>query len=261
MSQQRSSAAHETPMDYEFNHLGQPIGPFVREWKTPPYPLHEPMEGRYCRLEPLDPRRHAESLFAANILDVDGRNWTYLPYGPFENVADYRTWIEQSCCGSDPQFYAIIELAKSTAVGIASYLRINPISGSIEVGHINYSPLLQRTPAATEAMYLLMERAFGLGYRRYEWKCDALNAPSRAAAQRLGLSFEGIFRQATIVKGRNRDTAWYAATDYEWSAIKEAFVKWLSPSNFDQRGQQRRRLSALTAPILNQSIVELGSHG
>lgn len=247
-------------MDYELNHLGQPIGPFVREWQTPPYPLHAPMEGRYCRLEPLDPMRHAESLFTANKLDVDGRNWTYLPYGPFESLAGYRTWIEQSCGGSDPQFYAIIDRAKGVAVGVASYLRINPINGSIEVGHINYSPLLQQTPAATEAMYLLMDRAFGLGYRRYEWKCDALNTPSRAAAQRLGLSFEGIFRQAIIVKERNRDTAWYAAADFEWPAIKEAFVKWLNPSNFDKQGEQRKRLSDLTAPILNRRIVDTGSH-
>ena len=171
---------------------------------------------------------------------------------PFESLDSYRTWIEQYCCGNDPLFYAIIDLANGEAVGIASYLRINPGSGSIEVGHINYSLLLARTPAATEAMYLMMAAAFDLGYRRYEWKCDALNAPSRAAAQRLGLSFEGIFRQATIVKGRNRDTAWYSAIDQEWPAIKEAFLEWLSPANFDERGKQRSQLSVLTAPILKQ---------
>ncbi|OFZ66205.1 MAG: GNAT family N-acetyltransferase [Betaproteobacteria bacterium RBG_16_56_24] len=246
-------------MEYELNHLNQPVGPIVRDWKTPPHPMREPMDGRFCRLEPLDPMRHAESLYAANALDVGGKTWTYLPYGPFETLASYRTWIEQYCCGSDPLFYAIVDLAKGAAVGVASYLRINPSSGSIEVGHINYSPLLQRTPAATEAMYLMMARAFGLGYRRYEWKCNALNTPSRAAAQRLGLSFEGIFRQATIIKGRNRDTAWYAVIDCEWPAIKEAFLQWLSPSNFDERGKQRTRLSVLTAPILNQSIVDTGS--
>lgn len=122
----------------------------------------------------------------------------------------------------------------------------------IEVGHINYSPLLQRTPAATEAMYLMMKRAFELGYRRYEWKCDALNAKSRAAAQRLGLSFEGVFRQATVYKGRNRDTAWYAAIDQEWPALKDAFLRWLNPTNFNERGEQRIRLADLTAPILKQ---------
>jgi RimJ/RimL family protein N-acetyltransferase len=136
--------------------------------------------------------------------------------------------------------------------GVASYLRIAPAGGSIEVGHIHYSPRLQRSPAATEAMYLLMERAFELGYRRYEWKCDALNAASRAAAERLGLSFEGIFRQATVYKDRNRDTAWYAAIDAEWPALRQAFLTWLDPGNFDGEGQQRTRLSVLTRPILKQ---------
>lgn len=239
-------------MKYESNHLSQPVGAIVQDWKPPFHPMGEPMEGRFCRLESLDPMRHAQNLFASNALDVEGRNWTYLPYGPFESLESYRTWIEQYCCGSDPLFYAIVDLANGEAVGVASYLRINPGSGSIEVGHINYSPRLQRTPAATEAMYLMMARAFDLGYRRYEWKCNALNTPSRAAAQRFGLSFEGVFRQATIVKGRNRDTAWYAAIDQEWPAIKKAFLQWLSPSNFDERGRQRSRLSALTATILKQ---------
>jgi RimJ/RimL family protein N-acetyltransferase len=135
---------------------------------------------------------------------------------------------------------------------VASYLRIEPASGSIEVGHINYSPLLQRTPAATEAMYLMMQRVFDLGYRRYEWKCDALNARSRAAAQRLGLSFEGVFRQATVYKGRNRDTAWYAAIDQEWPALQAAFLQWLDPANFDEDGRQRLRLADLTSPVLKQ---------
>jgi RimJ/RimL family protein N-acetyltransferase len=131
-------------------------------------------------------------------------------------------------------------------VGVASYLRIDLPNGSIEVGHLNYSPLLQRTPAATEAMFLMMERAFALGYRRYEWKCDALNAPSRAAAQRLGFSFEGVFRQATVVKGRNRDTAWFAVIDREWPALRNGFQRWLHSSNFDEMGKQRQRLSAMT---------------
>ncbi|HEY5604202.1 MAG TPA: GNAT family protein, partial [Gammaproteobacteria bacterium] len=169
-------------MEYESNHLNQPIGPIVLDWKPPRHPMREPMDGRFCRLEPLDPMRHAQNLYAANALDVEGRNWTYLPYGPFESLDSYRTWIEHYCCGTDPQFYAIVDLVNGAAVGVASYLRINPDSGSIEVGHINYSPRLQRTPAATEAMYLMMARAFDLGYRRYEWKCNALNAPSRAAA-------------------------------------------------------------------------------
>jgi RimJ/RimL family protein N-acetyltransferase len=148
--------------------------------------------------------------------------------------------------------FAIVDLATDRAVGVAGYLRITPAAGSIEVGHLQYSPLLQRTPAATEAMYLLMAHAFGLGYRRYEWKCHTLNTPSRAAAQRLGLSFEGVFRQATVVKGRNRDTAWYAAIDQEWPALRAAFEQWLSPANFDAQGRQKVSLSALTAPVLKQ---------
>ncbi len=242
-------------MHYELNQLNQPVGQVVREWKSPPHPGRETMEGRFCRLEPLG-TGHVESLYAAYALDAEGRNWTYLPYGPFDTLADFRTWTEQYRCGSDPLFYAIIDLTRKEAVGVASYLRISPNSGSVEVGHINYSPLLQRTPVATEAIYLMMARAFDLGYRRYEWKCNALNTPSRIAAQRLGFSFEGVFRQATVVKGRNRDTAWYAAIDYEWPALKEAFLQWLSPSNFDEQGKQRTRLSVLTAPILNQSIAD-----
>jgi len=245
-------------MDYELNKLNQPVGLVVPEWKSPELPGRETMEGRFCRLEPLD-ARHAESLHSANTLDVEGRNWTYLPYGPFNTLADYRTWIEQYCCGSDPLFYAIVDTTTRKAVGVASYLRISPINGSIEVGHLNYSPLLQRTPAATEAMYLMMERAFNLGYRRYEWKCNALNTPSRTAAQRLGFSFEGVFRQANIVKGRNRDTAWYAIIDQDWPAIKEVFLQWLDPSNFDVKGVQKTRLADLTAPILKPRIDETGS--
>src|SRR5205085_1362847 len=190
----------------------------------------------------LDPDRHAEQLFDANAADAEGRNWTYLAYGPFRSFSDYRSWMCANCTGADPLFFAIIDTAEEKAVGVASYLRIAPAAGSIEVGHIHYSPRLQRSPAATEAMYLLMTTAFELGYRRYEWKCDALNAASRAAAQRLGLSFEGIFRQATVYKGRNRDTAWYAAIDAEWPALRQAFQAWLAPANFGGPGQQRTRL-------------------
>ncbi|MEO7913230.1 MAG: GNAT family protein [Roseiflexaceae bacterium] len=234
------------------NALGQPIGFAVAGWATPPRPPREPIHGRYCRVEPLDSARHAADLFAANRAAIDPRDWTYLAYGPFESMEEYQDWIQRVCLGDDPLFHAIIDSATDKAVGVASFLRIEPGSGSIEVGHINFSPLLQRTPAATEAMYLMMQRAFELGYRRYEWKCDALNARSRAAAQRYGLSFEGIFRQATVYKGRNRDTAWYAAIDQEWPALQAAFLQWLDPANFDQSGQQRVRLADLTGPILKQ---------
>lgn len=236
----------------ELNHLKQPVGFAVNNWKPSRLPQREVMHGRFCRLEPIDPARHAASLYQANALDVDGRNWTYLPYGPFDNLESYRTWMEQSCLGNDPHFYAIIDLATQVAVGICSYLRIDHNNGAIEVGHINFSPLMQRKPAATEAMYLMMKYAFELGYRRYEWKCNALNEPSRKAAQRLGFSYEGIFRQALVVKGHNRDTAWYAAIDSEWPALDAAFMQWLSTDNFYAHGMQKTKLSALTSPILKQ---------
>ncbi len=239
-------------MNTPVNDLGQPIGFPLPGWTPPPRPVRDPLQGRYCRLEPLDPDRQAAALFTASAADETGRSWTYLPYGPFRTLPDYRDWMRTHCLGDDPLFFAIVDLADGLPAGVASYLRIAPASGSIEVGHIHYAPRLQRTVAATEAMFLMMQTAFELGYRRYEWKCDALNAASRAAAQRLGLSFEGIFRQATIYKGRNRDTAWYAAIDTEWPALRAAFQAWLDPGNFDGQGRQRTRLADLTRPILHQ---------
>ena len=233
-------------MQHINNALGQPIGFPLPNWGPPGIPSRDPMAGRYCRVEPLNPRLHAASLHDAYALDSEGRMWTYLPYGPFATLDSYRAWTEEMCRRSDPLFYAIIDRATDRAVGVASYLRIDPVNGSIEVGHISYSPLLQRTPAATEAMYLMMERAFTLGYRRYEWKCDALNGPSCSAAQRLGFSFEGAFRQATVYRGRNRDTAWFSVIDREWPALKDSFQRWLQPTNFDEHGKQRARLSAMS---------------
>ena len=207
------------------------------------------MIGRYCTVERLDVERCAADLFEANRHDTDGVNWTYLPYGPFDRLNDYVDWMRSDCLGEDPMFHTIVD-HELGPVGVASYLRIAPESGSIEVGHINYSPLLQRRPAGTEAMYLMMRRAFDLGYRRYEWKCDALNAPSRRAAERLGLTHEGVFRHATVYKGRNRDTAWYAAVDGEWPALRTAFQTWLDSANFDDDGTQRTSLAGLTAAAL-----------
>jgi RimJ/RimL family protein N-acetyltransferase len=228
----------------------QPIGFSIGDWTPPVRPPAEPMIGRYCRLERLDADRDGQSLFDAYALDSEDRNWTYLPQGPFENYAEFHIWLSGMAKLDDPFFFTIIDTESQTSVGIASYLRITPPAGSIEVGHIHYSPLLQRTPAATEAMYLMMKRAFALGYRRYEWKCDALNAPSRMAAQRLGLSYEGVFRQATVYKQRNRDTAWYATIDREWPDLKQAFEQWLDPNNFDNDRNQKIRLSTLTAQLL-----------
>ncbi len=233
----------------EYNEWEQPVGACVPDWTPPPFPARRTLDGRYCRVEPLQPAMHAADLYAA-FSDESGALWTYMGVGPFADFAAFRAWIDGVYAGDDPQFYAIVDLSSQQAVGVASYLRIAPAAGSIEVGHITFAPRLQRTPAATEAMYLMMRYAFGLGYRRYEWKCNALNAPSRRAAQRYGLSFEGVFRQALIVKGRNRDTAWYATIDKEWPALDAAFSRWLDPDNFRADGTQIERLSDLTARIL-----------
>lgn len=239
-------------MEQNLNALGQPVGCPLPEWAPPPHPPREPLAGRFCRIEPLVVARHAAELHAANQAEADGRMWTYLPYGPFADLADYQAWMAPLCASNDPLCFAIVEAASGRALGVASYLRIAPAAGSIEVGHLAFAPTLQRTPAATEAMALMMGHAFTLGYRRYEWKCNALNAPSRAAAQRLGLSFEGVFRQAAVVKGRSRDTAWYAAIDSEWPALEAAFARWLAPANFDAAGGQRVALATLTAPLLHR---------
>jgi RimJ/RimL family protein N-acetyltransferase len=230
------------------NHLGQPIGFPVEGWTARQMPPPTAMTGRFCRVEPLDAGRHAAELYAANSEDREGRMWTYLPWGPYAGFDDYLAAIEAGLRREDFITYAVIDMASGKAVGVASYLNINPAAGSIEVGGIAYAPALQRKPAGTEAMFLMMRRAFDeLGYRRYEWKCNALNAPSRAAAERYGFRFEGIFSQAEIVKGRNRDTAWFSITDSEWPGIKAAFERWLDPGNFDSAGRQRMSLSALTA--------------
>ena len=221
---------------------GQPVGPELAGWTPRPRPPREPLVGRYCRLEPLSADRHAEELFDAYSHDIGGAGWTYLPYGPFDGLAAFESWVEEMCPLEDPLFFAVLD-SEGRAVGLASYLRINPEMGSIEVGHIHYSPALQRTRAATEAMYLMARLAMeALGYRRYEWKCDDLNAPSRRAAQRLGFTYEGTFRQDRIYKGRNRNTAWYSITDSEWPAVREALERWLDPSNFDEQGRQRSSL-------------------
>ena len=224
-----------------FNEFNQPVGAPVDHWLRLEYPTRKPMHGRFCTLEPLDPLRHATELYQANQSDTDSRAWTYLPYGPFPEFRSYMLWLEQQALGNDPIFFTIKD-HRGCAVGLASYLRIDPVMGVIEVGHLKFSQSLQRTPAATEAMYLMMQRAFVQGYRRYEWKCNALNMPSRKAAERLGFQFEGIFRQACVVKGRNRDTAWYSVLDEEWPALNQAFQCWLAPDNFDANNGQRHTL-------------------
>ncbi len=228
----------------EGKHLGDP----VTGWTPPPRPGAEVLEGHYVRIEPLDADAHAADLHRA--FSADDALWDYLPYGPFAAAADYHGWITRTATGPDPMFRALRDTATGRCGGVASYLRITPEHGTIEVGHINLSPELARGRAATEAMFLMMDWAFRAGYRRYEWKCNALNAASRSAAQRLGFSWEGTFRQAAVVKGRNRDTAWFAVIDKDWPALRAAFATWLAPGNFDASGRQRERLSDLTRPMV-----------
>lgn len=204
------------------------------------------LEGRYVTLKPLDAELHGEALWEATRGEQNDSLWRYLAEGPFHDRGDFDTTLKSMAASEDPLFFAIIDRALERAAGRASYLRIDPKHRSIEVGSILYSPALQRTRGATEAMYLMARHAFeDLGYRRYEWKCNALNTPSRRAALRLGFTFEGIFRQHQIVKGRNRDTAWFSMLDNEWPRRKEAFERWLDPSNFSSDGEQKQRLADL----------------
>jgi RimJ/RimL family protein N-acetyltransferase len=236
-------------MSQHYNEFGQPIGAPLPDWSPRPFPPRTPIEGRFCRVEPIDAERHAAELFEANSDDRGGRNWTYLPHGPYPSLEHYREYLIAAALRDDPLVHAIIDRPSGRAAGAASLMRIDRAAGVIEVGGINYSPRLQRRPAATEAMYLLMRRVFDeLGYRRYEWKCDALNEPSRAAAIRLGFRYEGLFRQATVYKGRNRDTAWFSIIDSEWPVLRRAFECWLDPANFDATGNQRQTLQSFRCP-------------
>jgi RimJ/RimL family protein N-acetyltransferase len=196
----------------------------------------------------LDPARHAETLFRANGSDETGRMWTYLPYGPFASAAAYRDWLDQVAGLQDPLFFAVADVARNSALGVLALQRIDVTAGSAEVAHVTFSPALQGTTAATEAVFLVISLVFdAIGYRRLEWKCDALNARSRRAASRFGFVYEGTFRQAAVVKGRNRDTTWFSIIDSEWPRLKGAYQAWLSPDNFDEDGRQRISLSQLTA--------------
>ncbi len=220
------------------------LGDPVANWTPPRRPDRSAIEGRHVRLEPLEAEAHAFDLHAA-FQGHDGL-WDYMPYGPFASASAYHRWAREREGGDDPRFFVLRDTSTGRCGGIASYLRITPEAGSIEVGHICISPSMQRGVAATEAMFLMMAWAFQAGYRRYEWKCNALNLPSRRAAQRLGFSFEGIFRQHMVIKGHNRDSAWFSVIDSEWPALAEAYAVWLSPTNFDRAGRQRERLSDLT---------------
>jgi RimJ/RimL family protein N-acetyltransferase len=230
------------------NDLGQPVGESVPGWRPRPSPCGVVLSGRYCRLEPLD-SSHVPALHdALNLRDRSGRQWTYMPWGPFRDIDEFAPLVDWII--DEPGFvtFAVVDLRTGLPEGMAGWGRIDPAIGSIEVGGIIYGPDLQRTPATTEAMYLMACHVFDdLGYRRYEWKCDALNAASMAAARRLGFVYEGTWRNATIYKARNRDTAWFAMTDADWSVRKSAIADWLDPGNFDTNGQQLSSMSALIA--------------
>ncbi len=223
-------------------------------WAPAARPTRAAIEGDLVRLEPVDVERHESDLYAAQAEAPE--IWEYLPDGPFADAGDFHRWLAGRAASDDPLFYAIVDRASARALGMASYLRITPEHGVIEVGYIWYSPALQRTRMATEAMYVMARRVFDeLGYRRYEWKCNALNAPSRRAAMRLGFTYEGVFRQHMVVKDRNRDTAWYSMLDSEWPAAKAAFEAWLRPDNFDAEGRQLRSLAELRVVAGERRLV------
>lgn len=228
------------------NQYGQPIGEPLTDWSTRPLPGDVTLQGAFCRLEPLDAEHHARDLYAAYSSAPDGRDWTYMFAGPFRDAGEYLRYAEGISRGADPKHYAVIDNALGKAVGTLALMRIDPGHGAIEIGNIAFSPLLKQQRASTEAQFLVMKYVFDeLRYRRYEWKCDSLNAPSRKAAERLGFSFEGIFRQAVIYKGRSRDTAWFSIIDKEWPSLKKAFLAWLSMENFNSDGRQIRTLAEL----------------
>ena len=225
------------------NQFGQPIGPPVEDWAPRPHPQRRIIEGRYCELQPLDPGRHADALFRA-FAEGDGSDWTYLPDEPPVDRSAYRALLMERAETRDPLHFAIVVAAEP--IGTVALMRIDPANGAVEIGHVVFSPRLQRTRAGTEAIVLLLRMAFDeLGYRRVEWKCDALNAPSRQAALRYGFTFEGMFRKAVVVKGRNRDTAWFSLVDDDWPARRSDFVAWLDATNFDASGRQVRELQLI----------------
>ena len=230
-------------MIQNFNQYGQPIGGAVPNWSDRSSPGNVTLSGAFCRIEPLNVEHHADDLYLAYSSAPDGRDWTYMPVGPFQDIAAYRKFAESASQSADPKHYAVIDTTLGKAVGTLSLMRIDPRMGAIEVGYVAFSPLLKQKTTSTEAQFLLMQYVFDeLQYRRYEWKCDSLNAPSQKTAQRLGFSFEGIFRQAAVYKGRSRDTAWFSILDQEWPAIKNAFRAWLSVENFDTNGKQLKSL-------------------
>ena len=222
--------------------VGKPL-----EWRRARRPVREPLRGQRVLLRAVDPATDAEALYEAIHPPVaEPGLWTYLPDGPYRDPAHLREMLEAIAAIDDPSYYTVVPHASQRPAGLLAYMRIAPEMGVIEIGSIRFGALLKRTTAATETIYLMARHAFeALGYRRLEWKCDSLNAASRKAAERFGFRFEGIFRQHMVVKGRNRDTAWYSITDREWPSVGSAFERWLDDGNFDSDGRQRRRLGEL----------------
>lgn len=226
----------------QLNQFNQPVGDALPDWQPRSHPARVVLDGAWCRLEPLAVH-HADALFAAHQLAADTRSWTWLLREPDSCVDDFRQWVASVESLRDPIHFAVIDKSTDKPVGSLSLMRINANNGVVEVGHVHFSPLLSRTPMSTEAQWLLMCYAFDtLGYRRYEWKCNSLNEPSRNAALRLGFQFEGRFRQALVIKGHNRDTDWFSILDSEWPALDTAFRHWLAADNFDADGKQRKTL-------------------
>lgn len=209
-------------------------------WQPARLPASTTLEGRYVRLEKLDPVRHAQDLWTTlQGPDADPRLWDYLPYGPFSERQSFGAWLEGHARSTDPWFYSVIDSRSGEVQGIISFLSIVPDHGRIEIGHVTFGAAMQRSPKSTEAVYLLAREAFALGNRRLEWKCNADNTRSKRAAERLGFSYEGLFRQHMVVKGKNRDTAWYSIIDQEWPAIAAGFETWLATENQQADGQAR----------------------
>jgi RimJ/RimL family protein N-acetyltransferase len=230
-------------------------GELSLDWTPARFPPRETITGATVRLEPVDPERHARPLFRASHAEgVAEPLFRYLPYGPFAGFDDFNSWLGERAASKDPYFVSVVDGMTGLPQGMASFMRIAPDHGVIEIGHIWFAPAIQRTRQATEAIYLMARHSFDdLGYRRLEWKCDALNEPSRRAAERFGFTFEGVFRQHLVVKGRNRDTAWFSILDGEWPVIRSAFEAWLAPENFDANGRQRQSLSTLREAIASSA--------
>ena len=236
---------HENPSP-GLNAHGQPIGSPLKDWTPRAQPPRTPMKGTRCDVVMLDPAAHTDDLWEAFQTDPTGKSWTYLFVDMPASREALRTYLDAQAKSADPLCHTLIDKSTGRAVGIASFMRIDVNMGVIEVGNINYSERLKRTAVATEVMFLMMKRVFDeLGYRRYEWKCDSLNHPSRKAAERYGFIYEGTFRQAVTYKGRNRDTAWFSIIDKEWPSLKRAYEAWLDSGNFDAQGAQRRGLAEM----------------